>query len=149
MISIYNPVKSFSTSIIRRHEEKPHDHAKLWIVEKGTTACLVAFIPLGLLIPNKLFDTILAILITAHTHWGLEACVVEYVRVLLFGPTLPKIAMGVVYGITALMLGGLLFLIFNDIGMCRGFWRIWRNMRKPADTPPRKGVGPGGLRNCD
>ncbi|XP_052737694.1 succinate dehydrogenase [ubiquinone] cytochrome b small subunit, mitochondrial-like [Bicyclus anynana] len=119
--------------MVRRHDEKPHDHAKLWIVEKGTNAALVVLIPFGLLIPNRLFDTILAILITAHAYWGLEACVVEYVRVLLFGLQLPKVAMGVVYAVTALMLGGLLFLNFNDIGLCRGFWRIWRNMRKPAD----------------
>ncbi|XP_052737698.1 succinate dehydrogenase [ubiquinone] cytochrome b small subunit, mitochondrial-like [Bicyclus anynana] len=119
--------------MVRRHDEKSHDHAKLWIVEKGTNAALVVLIPFGLLIPNRLFDTILAILITAHAYWGMEACVVEYVRVLLFGPQLPKVAMGVVYAVTALMLGGLLFLNFNDIGLCRGFWRIWRNMRKPAD----------------
>lgn len=56
---------------------------------------------------------------------------VEYVRVLLFGPLIPKIAIGFVYVLTVLMLGGLFYLIFNDIGMCRAFWRIWRNMRKP------------------
>ncbi|XP_013170528.1 PREDICTED: putative succinate dehydrogenase [ubiquinone] cytochrome b small subunit, mitochondrial isoform X1 [Papilio xuthus] len=130
---ITNSVRSFRTSAVRMSDEKPHDHAKLWIIEKGVSALLVPLIPLGLLVPNKLFDSILAILITAHSFWGMEALVVEYVRVLLFGPQIPKIAMGVVYFFTVLLLGGLFFLNMNDIGMCRAFWRIWRNMKKPRE----------------
>ncbi|XP_045533366.1 succinate dehydrogenase [ubiquinone] cytochrome b small subunit, mitochondrial isoform X2 [Pieris brassicae] len=130
---ILNAVRSFRTSPALLHEEKAHDHSKLWVIEKLTSAALVPLIPICLMIPNKIFDSVLAILITAHSFWGLEAIVVEYVRVLLVGVTIPKIAMGVVYFLTVLMLGGLFFLIFNDIGLCRGFWRIWRNMRKPKD----------------
>ncbi|XP_045448530.1 succinate dehydrogenase [ubiquinone] cytochrome b small subunit, mitochondrial-like [Melitaea cinxia] len=133
-----NSIRSFSTTKVKFYEEKAHDHAKLWVIEKATSGLLVALIPCGLLIPNKLFDSILAILITAHTFWGMEAVMVEYVRVLLFGPLIPKIAIGFVYFMTVFMLGGLLYLIFNDIGLCRAFWRIWRNMRKPKDTFKRR-----------
>ncbi|CAH2102451.1 unnamed protein product [Euphydryas editha] len=137
--SIYfNSIRSFSTTKVKLHEEKAHDHARLWVIEKATSALLVGLIPCGLLIPNKLFDSILAILITAHTFWGMEAVMVEYVRVLLFGPLIPKIAIGFVYFMTVLMLGGLFYLIFNDIGLCRAFWRIWRNMRKPKDNLKRR-----------
>jgi hypothetical protein len=66
--------------------------------------------------------------------------VVEYIRVLLFGSLIPRIAMGVVYGLTLLMLGGLFYLNFNDIGLCRSFWKIWKNMKKPKDTRPPKPV---------
>ncbi|KAF9416161.1 hypothetical protein HW555_006413 [Spodoptera exigua] len=128
---IINSVRSFRTSPVSLSGEKPHDHSKLWVIEKGVAALMVPLLPLGLLIPNKLFDSAIAILICAHSFWGLEAMVVEYVRVLLFGPFLPKVAMGVVYFVTVTMLGGLFYLIFNDIGLCRAFWRIWRNMRKP------------------
>lgn len=64
--------------------------------------------------------------------------VVEYVRVLLFGSVIPKVAMAVVYFISATMLGGLFYLNFNDIGLCRAFWRIWRNMQKPKQTKRRR-----------
>ncbi|CAH0727347.1 unnamed protein product, partial [Brenthis ino] len=128
---LLKPMRSFYTSVALRQEEKAHDHARLWVIEKATSALLVGLIPFGLLVPNKLFDTVLAILITAHSYWGMEAIMVEYVRVLLFGRLIPKIAIGFVYVLTVLMLGGLFYLIFNDIGMCRAFWRIWRNMRKP------------------
>ncbi|XP_053613372.1 succinate dehydrogenase [ubiquinone] cytochrome b small subunit, mitochondrial isoform X1 [Plodia interpunctella] len=132
---ILNSVRAFRTSVVRSalHDEKPHDHAKLWVVEKATAAILVPLIPLALVLPNKLFDSVLAILITAHSFWGVEAMIVEYARVIVVGPVVPKVAMGFNYGITFLMLGGLFYLIFNDIGMCRSFWKIWRNMRKPAD----------------
>ncbi|XP_050362027.1 succinate dehydrogenase [ubiquinone] cytochrome b small subunit, mitochondrial-like [Nymphalis io] len=133
-----NCIRSFNTTKMKLQEEKPHDHARLWVIEKSTSAILVVLIPFGLLIPNRLFDSLLAILITAHTYWGMEAVMVEYVRVLLFGPLIPKIAIGFVYGMTVLMLGGLFYLIFNDIGLCRAFWRIWRNMRKPKDTFKRR-----------
>ncbi|XP_059047827.1 succinate dehydrogenase [ubiquinone] cytochrome b small subunit, mitochondrial isoform X1 [Achroia grisella] len=133
---ILNSVRSFRTSLVRLSQEKAHDHSKLWVVEKLTSVLLVPLVPLGLLMPNKLFDSVLAILITAHSFWGLEAIVLEYLRVLVVGPVVPKIAMGMVYLITAVTMGGLFYLIFNDIGMCRAFWRIWRNMKKPKDNPP-------------
>ncbi|XP_046966019.1 succinate dehydrogenase [ubiquinone] cytochrome b small subunit, mitochondrial-like [Vanessa cardui] len=133
-----NSIRSFNTTKMKLQEEKPHDHARLWVIEKATSAILVVLIPFGLLIPNRLFDSLLAILITAHTFWGMEAVMVEYVRVLLFGPLIPKIAIGFVYAMTVLMLGGLFYLIFNDIGLCRAFWRIWRNMRKPRDSFKRR-----------
>ncbi|KOB64692.1 putative succinate dehydrogenase, partial [Operophtera brumata] len=113
---LLNAVRTFRTSSVRLSAEKAHDHSKLWVIERVVSAALVPLIPAALLIPNKL---------------GLQACVVEYVRVLLFGPMLPKIAMGVVYGLTTILMGGLYYLIFNDIGLARAFWKIWKNMRKP------------------
>lgn len=62
---------------------------------------------------------------------------VEYARVLVVGPMVPKVLMGVVYFVTVVMLGGLFYLIFNDIGMCRAFWKIWRNMKKPKPAAPK------------
>ncbi|XP_075982688.1 succinate dehydrogenase, subunit D isoform X1 [Anticarsia gemmatalis] len=126
---ILNAVRSFRTSIVRLSQEKGHDHSKLWIVEKAVAAIMIPLMPIALLMPNKLFDSVLAILISAHTFWGLEAIVVEYLRVLVVGPVVPKVAMTVVYVLTVNLLGGLFYLIFNDIGLCRGYWRIWRNMR--------------------
>ena len=70
----------------------------------------------------------------------MEAMVIEYVRVLLFGPFIPKVAIGIIYFLSVTMLGGLFYLVFNDIGLCRAFWRIWRNMKKPKYAK-RKGRG--------
>ncbi|XP_063895713.1 succinate dehydrogenase [ubiquinone] cytochrome b small subunit, mitochondrial isoform X1 [Helicoverpa armigera] len=137
---IINSVRSFRTSPVRLSDEKPHDHSKLWVIEKAVAALMIPLLPMGLLVPNRILDSVIAILICAHSFWGLEAMMVEYVRVLLFGPFIPKVAMGVVYFLSVSMLGGLFFLIFNDIGLCRGFWRIWRNMRKPKHAKKSKKV---------
>ncbi|XP_050551563.1 succinate dehydrogenase [ubiquinone] cytochrome b small subunit, mitochondrial isoform X1 [Spodoptera frugiperda] len=135
---IINSVRSFRTSPVRLSVDKPHDHSKLWVIEKTVAALMIPMLPLGLMMPNKIFDSVIAILICAHSFWGLEAMVVEYVRVLLFGSVIPKVAMAVVYFISATMLGGLFYLNFNDIGLCRAFWRIWRNMQKPKQTKRRR-----------
>uniref|UniRef100_A0A8R2DQ67 Succinate dehydrogenase [ubiquinone] cytochrome b small subunit n=2 Tax=Bombyx TaxID=7090 RepID=A0A8R2DQ67_BOMMO len=126
---ILNAIRSFRTSCVRRSAEKVEDHSRLWVIERVVSAALVPLIPLALMMPNKLFDSLLAILITAHSFWGMEAMVVEYIRVLLFGHVIPKIMMLLVYFLTATMLGGLFYLNFNDIGVSRAFWRIWKNMK--------------------
>ncbi|CAH2044669.1 unnamed protein product, partial [Iphiclides podalirius] len=128
---IFDSVRSFRTTAVRMSDdEKPHDHAKLWVIEKATSALLVPLIPLGLLIPNKLFDSLLAILITAHSFWGLEAIAVDYVRASIFGPVIPKIAIGLVYLISIATLGGLFYIISHDVGLAnavRHFWSVKSN----------------------
>lgn len=70
---------------------------------------------------------------------------VEYLRVLVVGPIVPKVAMVFVYAITALLLGGLFYLIFNGIGVSASFWKIWSNMRKePVDEGGKGGDGADG-----
>ncbi|XP_053613374.1 succinate dehydrogenase [ubiquinone] cytochrome b small subunit, mitochondrial isoform X2 [Plodia interpunctella] len=124
---ILNSVRAFRTSVVRSalHDEKPHDHAKLWVVEKATAAILVPLIPLALVLPNKLFDSVLAILITAHSFWGLEAIAVDYVRASVVGPVLPKVAIGLVYLISIATLGGLFYVIFHDVGIGGSVRQLW------------------------
>ncbi|KAM3959314.1 succinate dehydrogenase, subunit D [Aphomia sociella] len=122
---ILNSVRSFRTSMVRLSDAKAHDHSKLWVVEKLTSAALVPLVPLGLLMPNRVFDSVLAILITAHSFWGLEAIVVDYVRASIFGPVIPKIAIGLVYLISIATLGGLFYLISHDIGIANSFRQLW------------------------
>ncbi|XP_068619433.1 succinate dehydrogenase [ubiquinone] cytochrome b small subunit, mitochondrial [Battus philenor] len=131
---IANSVRSFRTSAVRMSDEKPHDHAKLWIIEKATSALMVPLIPLGLLVPNRIFDSLLAILITAHSFWGLEAIAVDYVRASIFGPVIPKIAIGLVYLLSIATLGGLFYIISHDIGIANSVRRLWavRSQGQPA-----------------
>lgn len=130
---IYNAVRAFRTSLVRRSAEKGHDHSKMWVIEKAVGAALIPFVPLALIMPNKLFDSILAILITAHSFWGLEAIAVDYVRASLFGPVIPKIAIGLVYLLSIATLGGLFYIISHDVGIgntVRQFWSIKSDSQK-------------------
>ncbi|KAI5642789.1 cybS, succinate dehydrogenase cytochrome B small subunit domain-containing protein [Phthorimaea operculella] len=132
---ILDSVRSLRTSSVRQtfaKDEHAHDHAKLWVIEKSVTALMVPLIPAALMFPNKGLDVAVAILITAHSHWGLEACVVEYCRTIIFGHLLPKLAMLVVYAWSILQLAGLLYLSLNCGGMANAFWRFWLDMGKPC-----------------
>ncbi|XP_075982689.1 succinate dehydrogenase, subunit D isoform X2 [Anticarsia gemmatalis] len=122
---ILNAVRSFRTSIVRLSQEKGHDHSKLWIVEKAVAAIMIPLMPIALLMPNKLFDSVLAILISAHTFWGLEAIAVDYVRASIFGPFIPKVALGLVYLLSIATLGGLFYIISHDIGLSNSIRQIW------------------------
>ncbi|XP_063831197.1 succinate dehydrogenase [ubiquinone] cytochrome b small subunit, mitochondrial [Ostrinia nubilalis] len=122
---ILDSVRSFRTSSVALSAEKPHDHSKLWVIEKATSAALVPLIPLGLLMPNKLFDSLLAILITAHSFWGLEAIAVDYVRASIFGPLIPKLAIALVWLVSIATLGGLFYVITHDVGICNAVRQLW------------------------
>lgn len=122
---IFNSVRSFRTSAVRLAGEKVHDHSKLWVVEKITSALLVPIIPLALIAPNKVFDSALAILVVAHSFWGLEAIAVDYVRAGVFGPIIPKMAIGLVYLISIATLGGLFYIITHDIGIGNSIKQLW------------------------
>ncbi|OWR45308.1 putative succinate dehydrogenase [ubiquinone] cytochrome b small subunit [Danaus plexippus plexippus] len=122
---ILNAVRSFRTSAVKMAAAKSDDHSKLWVIERITSAILIPLVPLALLVPNKLFDSLLAIIVVAHSFWGLEAIAVDYVRASLFGPLIPKLAIGLVYLISIATLGGLFYIITHDIGIANSIRQFW------------------------
>ncbi|KAJ2944657.1 hypothetical protein O0L34_g4011 [Tuta absoluta] len=125
---ILDSVRSLRTSSVRQtfaKDEHAHDHAKLWVIERSVTALMVPLVPAALMFPNKFLDVALAILITAHSHWGLEAIAVDYVRAAIFGPVIPKVAIALVYLISIATLGGLFYLISHDVGFGQAVRDIW------------------------
>lgn len=85
----------------------------------------MALLPAALAFPSKTLDTLLAISVVMHAHWGIEACVVDYVRPVLFGQLIPKIAPSLVVAFSALLLGGLLYFINTDIGIGQAVRKLW------------------------
>lgn len=103
------------------------NHSGLWTAERALSVALLGILPAALAFPSKTLDTLLAISVVMHAHWGIEACVVDYVRPVLFGSVIPKIAPFLVVAYSALVLGGLLYFINTDIGISqtvRKFWAI-------------------------
>ena len=49
----------------------------------------------------------------------------DYVRPILFGNVVPKIALGGVYVLSVVTLAGLLQLIYSDIGLANTVRKIW------------------------
>nr|CAH7722152.1 unnamed protein product [Callosobruchus chinensis] len=101
------------------------DHSKLWPIEKAVSILLLGVVPATFISPNCILDDMFAILVVSHFHWGLEACVVDYIRPILFGPVIPKLTMALLYLISIGTLGGLLYYNHHCIGIgCTGR-RIW------------------------
>lgn len=101
------------------------DHSKLWTIERGVSAALLAILPAALAFPSKSLDILLAVTVVMHTHWGLEAILVDYVRPVLFGPSLPKLVPLVTMTFSAIFLGLLLYNIFTDIGISQSIRKFW------------------------
>lgn len=94
-----------------------NDHSKLWIIEKAISAALLAIIPAAFAFQSNLLDYALALSLVVHTHWGLEAMVVDYIRPSLVGPVIPKIALASLYALSVAALAGLFYLNYSDVGL--------------------------------
>ena len=87
------PQLSFATSSVR---SSSGDHVKMWSAERVVSlaqvpACIIPFI-----VTTPLTDAMFCTLAVLHSHWGVEALVVDYVRPSLFnGSTvIPNISIG-------------------------------------------------------
>ncbi|XP_019881360.1 succinate dehydrogenase [ubiquinone] cytochrome b small subunit, mitochondrial [Aethina tumida] len=101
------------------------DHSKLWPIEKAVTLVLLGVVPITFFSPNIVTDDIFAIATILHTHWGLEACCVDYVRPIIFGSFIPKATLGLLYAVSILTLGGLIYFNHNSIGIGKSIHKIW------------------------
>lgn len=57
---------------------------------------------------------------------GVEAIVVDYVRPSVFGPVIPKLALALVYGLSALTLGSLWYFTYTDVGLAKAVKMLWK-----------------------
>jgi len=102
------------------------DHVKLWTAEKVVSAAFLPILPLAFLFPSAGLDYLLAFAMTIHSHWGIEAIVVDYVRPSVFGEAIPKVAIGLVWALSALTLGGLSYFIYSDVGLVNAIKMLWK-----------------------
>jgi len=102
------------------------DHVALWTAEKIFSGILVPVIPLALMFPTPALDYLMAFVITVHSHWGIEAIVVDYVRESVFGSVIPKIGVALVYALSAMTLGGLCYFTYTDVGLANAVRMLWK-----------------------
>lgn len=56
---------------------------------------------------------------------GIEAIVIDYIRPIIFGSFVPRVALISLYVVSAATLGGLLYFNFSNIGISRAVRRLW------------------------
>ncbi|XP_037948556.1 succinate dehydrogenase [ubiquinone] cytochrome b small subunit, mitochondrial [Teleopsis dalmanni] len=103
------------------------NHTMLWKAERIVSAALLGIMPIAIMFPSQTLDALMAISIIIHTHWGVEAIITDYMRPNVVGPMVPKVSHMALILVSIASLGGLFYLIFNDIGISktiRQFWEI-------------------------
>ncbi|XP_034487054.1 succinate dehydrogenase [ubiquinone] cytochrome b small subunit, mitochondrial isoform X2 [Drosophila innubila] len=109
------------------------NHTSLWTIERVVSAGLLAVIPAAFLAPSQVLDALLAVSVVIHTHWGVEAMVVDYMRPAVVGNILPKVAHIALIIISVATLGGLFYYIKNDVGLANGIKRFWAIKGKDSE----------------
>ncbi|XP_050305965.1 succinate dehydrogenase [ubiquinone] cytochrome b small subunit, mitochondrial [Anthonomus grandis grandis] len=110
------------------------DHGKLWTIEKIVSVLLLGIVPATFFTPHKIYDHLFAVLTVLHFHWGFEAIVVDYIRPILLGPLIPKLAMLLLYVVSITTLGGLIYFNETQIGIGCAFRRLWALTGTPCDN---------------
>lgn len=101
------------------------DHVRLWVIERIVSTSLLSLIPAAMLFENKFIDILLAAAVVMHTHWGLEAIILDYARPIVVGTVVPKVAFLMLNLLSVATLAGLLVLIYNGPGLTKVIKNGW------------------------
>jgi len=104
------------------------DHVKLWTAERAVSAIIIPGFIGPFLYTTPLTDAILCTLSVLHSHWGVEAIVVDYIRPSLFGGStvIPNLAQALVWALSAFTLGALYYFNYTDIGLVNAIKMLWK-----------------------
>ncbi|KAG8188831.1 hypothetical protein JTE90_004644 [Oedothorax gibbosus] len=122
------PAALFCTTNTVQAQTAAHDHShtKIWTAERFLSGSLVGILPLSLAFPTPALDYALALALTLHVHWGVEAIVVDYARPSVVGTAVSKGALAAVYGLSVLTLGGLFYFNYADVGLSQAIRMLWK-----------------------
>lgn len=125
------------------------NHSALWTLERAVSLGLLAVIPAAFLMPNQTLDALMAVSLVLHSHWwvwdlrkrneiintssvtkminfrGIEAMITDYVRPSIVGNVVPKLAHFTLLLLSMASLGGLFYMIYNDIGIAKSIKKLW------------------------
>lgn len=119
------PALTFGTSPQRSSSD---DHVKLWSAERAVSAAQIPAIIIPFMHTTPLTDAMFCTLAVLHSHWGIEAIAVDYIRPSLFGgsTTIPNIAVGLVWALSAFTLGALYYFAYTDVGIVNAIKMLWK-----------------------
>jgi len=104
------------------------DHVKLWTAERAVSALIIPGFIGPFLYTTPATDALLCTLSVLHSHWGVEAIVVDYIRPSLFGGSnvIPNLAQALVWALSAFTLGALYYFNYTDIGVVNAIKMLWK-----------------------
>ncbi|XP_015609874.1 succinate dehydrogenase [ubiquinone] cytochrome b small subunit, mitochondrial isoform X2 [Cephus cinctus] len=101
------------------------DHVRLWQLERTIAASFIGLLPACIILENAIVDGLFGILLVMHSHWGLEALILDYARPAVVGTLLPKVLNFLLNLISAATLAGLLVLVYNGPGIGKSIKSAW------------------------
>jgi len=119
------PATSFSTTLAKKSSG---DHVRMWTAERVVSLSQIPICVVPFLYTTPLTDALFCTLAILHSHWGIEAIVVDYIRPSLFnGSTvIPNIAVSLVWALSAFTLGALYYFNYTDVGIVNAIKMLWR-----------------------
>uniref|UniRef100_A0A0U2V6S0 Succinate dehydrogenase [ubiquinone] cytochrome b small subunit n=1 Tax=Pseudodiaptomus poplesia TaxID=213370 RepID=A0A0U2V6S0_9MAXI len=117
-------VTAFSTS----HPRKSEDHVRMWSAERAVSVAQIPCFIVPFIYTNPVTDALFCTLLALHSHWGIEAIAVDYIRPSLFnGSTvIPTLAVALVWAMSAFTLGALYYFNYTDVGIVNAIKMLWR-----------------------
>jgi len=103
------------------------DHATMWKAERVVSAAQIPAFIVPFIWTTPVTDAIFCTLLVVHSHWGIEAIVVDYIRPKLFGGStvIPNICVALVWALSAVTLGGLFYFNYTDVGIVNAIKMLW------------------------
>ncbi|KAG5322520.1 DHSD dehydrogenase, partial [Pseudoatta argentina] len=120
-LSVQSTVSMTQTRAVSAHG----NHVRLWMIERMVVVSFLLLIPAALVLENKFVDIILAAGIVMHTHWGLEAIILDYARPIVVGALVPKLLFLMLNILSVATLAGLFVLIYNGPGLTKTIKNGW------------------------
>jgi len=119
------PQLSFATSSVR---PSSGDHVRMWTAERVVSIAQIPAILIPFIHTTPVTDALFCTLAVLHSHWGIEAIVVDYIRPSLFnGSTvIPNIAVALVWALSAFTLGALYYFAYTDVGVVNAIKMLWK-----------------------
>ncbi|CAG0915574.1 unnamed protein product [Notodromas monacha] len=102
------------------------NRGKHWAFERVITLGLVGLIPASFVVYHPSMDYILAMGLCLHSHWGLHGVCADYIRPKLFGAALAKLAEVIVYILSFLAFGSVMYFNYTDVGLIPAFRMLWK-----------------------
>jgi len=123
--SLLPATSAFSTTLAKKSSG---DHVKMWTAERLVSIAQIPICIVPFMWTNPINDAIFCTLAILHSHWGIEAIVVDYIRPSLFGGStvIPNICVSLVWALSAFTLGALYYFNYTDVGIINAIKMLWR-----------------------
>uniref|UniRef100_A0A2S2QPT8 Succinate dehydrogenase [ubiquinone] cytochrome b small subunit n=1 Tax=Sipha flava TaxID=143950 RepID=A0A2S2QPT8_9HEMI len=102
------------------------NYASTWKTERIVSITLMGLFPAAVIYPSPYVDTLLAISTTLHVYWGMEALVVDYLRVPVVGNLANKAGHVAVALLALITLAGFLQVTYLGNGLGNALISLWK-----------------------